>query len=868
MNLLWRILLRLYPPAHRRAYGPEMLAAARYRWEASGRGPWTAVVILGDLLRGAAGVWMDRMGRTTVGAGSGWVLDLRFVMRSLWKSRGYAATSIVVLACAVAANATVFSFVRGTLLHAPPWPEPDRLMVVWGSNVQDGQLRDVISGPAYVELKEQTSTFEALAAFHHDATYLSVDGRPEVLDALESTVDFLHVLGVQPHMGRLFGEEDRMSGAPRTILVTYAFWRDRLGGDPAVVGSTLPIEEEGATVIGVLPEDFEFIAPAPIFLPLRDDDLAADAPGRIHYNVVGRLAPGVGIADASADVARAADRFADVYPGFEGWGFLVEPLHETTVMAVRGVIWTLAGTVALVLLVALVNLATLFRIRALTRGDELSVRMALGAGWARVARILSLETLLLAGAGAALGLAAAPFLLDRVTQLVPQWIPIPESASRVPVLRALLDPGVAGVAFGSAVLGALILTGPSLLSAVRGSRPVTGRRIHAGIRGTRLLVGVEVAVATVLCLGAGLVVRSVDGLLSTDVGMDDRGLLTLYFGDAWGLDADGMTAYYARAVEAVESLPGVVRAGVIDYVDFQAEDDFARIYVLDRAFQPVRDVREEWRRVDEGLFETAGMSLLSGRTFRSEDFQGTPRVAVVNEAFAAKLWPDGDALGALLSTHDENYRDMEVVGIVGDVRSLGPAAPPPPMLYVPLQGSPRGTMGMYVRVRGEPMSRAAEVREAIWSVDSSQPVTAVWPMSAFVDAWVAIPRATRALVVSLAGLTLLLSAVGVFGVVSYLVRTGRSELGVRMALGATAVRLERDQMRAMLPVVGVALGAGLVLGVLAARAARALLLGVSPLDPPSVVGALVLMGGTALAAAYLPARRVGRIDPTEAIRTE
>ncbi len=309
-------------------------------------------------------------------------------------------------------------------------------------------------------------------------------------------------------------------------------------------------------------------------------------------------------------------------------------------------------------------------------------------------------------------------------------------------------------------------------------------------------------------------------------------------------------------------------AGIIDYVDFQAEDDFARIYFLDRSFQPTRDVREEWRRVDGGLFDAAGMRIVSGRGFRSDDLVGSPRAAVVNEAFARKHWPDRSPLGALLSTHDTTYRDMEIVGVVADVRSLGPAAAPPPMLYVPLQGNARGTMGMYVRVEGEPVGHASDIREAIWSVDSSQPIAGVAPMSAFVEMWVAIPKAARTLVVALAALTLLLAAVGVFGVVSYLVRTRRSELGVRLALGATPDRLERDQMRTMLGVVALAVSAGLTGGIAAAAAARHLLYDVQPLDPVSVSAAALVMALAALLASYIPARRVGRIDPTEAMRVE
>jgi hypothetical protein len=312
----------------------------------------------------------------------------------------------------------------------------------------------------------------------------------------------------------------------------------------------------------------------------------------------------------------------------------------------------------------------------------------------------------------------------------------------------------------------------------------------------------------------------------------------------------------------------VQRAGVTDYVDFKAEDDFARIYFLDRALQPTSDMREEWRRVDEGLFEAAGMTMRAGRAFESDDFVGTPRVAIVSATFASKHYGDGNPVGQFLSTHEANYHNLEIVGVVRDVRSLGPAAAPPPMLYVPNQGAPRGVQGMLVRVAGDPMAYADVVRDAIWSVDPSRPVMDVQPMSTLVNDWVAIPKATRVLVLSLAMLAWLLSAVGVFGVVAYAVRTRRSELGIRLALGASPDRLERDQLRDISPVVFVGIAAGLGLGFVAARGAGAVLYGVSAADPLSYGAAIVVMATAAFVATWLPARRAARIDPTEVMRPD
>lgn len=265
---VFRRLLRLYPRGHRERYGEEMLSVAEHRWRRAGGGSKATTREAAGLIRGAAGVWNDRMRRTTMKTGrgwmTGWLLDGRFLARSLWRSRGYVATTVLVLACAVAATASVFSYVRGTLLAESPYQDPESLMVVWGSNVQNGQLRDVISGPNFIDLQERITALDPVAAFHTDAAYLMVDGRPEVLDANEVSADFFRALGVEAELGRLFDDRERMSGGARTVVVTYGFWRDRLEADPGAVGSVLSLEGDPRTVIGVLPEDFDFVSPTPL----------------------------------------------------------------------------------------------------------------------------------------------------------------------------------------------------------------------------------------------------------------------------------------------------------------------------------------------------------------------------------------------------------------------------------------------------------------------------------------------------------------------------------------------------------------------------------------------------------------------------
>jgi predicted permease len=871
-----RRLLALFPPDHRRAYGAEMWDVVRHRYARSGTTRaarwrlhcWTAF----DLTTTALGMWMNGTGRKTMG----WIrrgidglgLDVRFVARSLWRSPGYALTTVVVLAGAVAVNASVLGYVRGTLLATPTYPDADRVVMVWGSNTVDGQLRDVLSGPNVIDFARENTSLEALGAVHRDLAMLTSGEHPEVIDETSASVDFFRAVPVEAALGRVFDERDRSSGGQRSVVLSWSFWSDRLGADPSWIGRSISIDYAPHTIVGVLPEDFEFIGPSPLWLPLHDDELAAEDRSFLYYNAVGRLRPGTTAADVTRDLSHVLGQVTERTGTYRNWSVLAEPLQETSVVAVRPILWTVSAAVTLVLFIALVNLATLFRIRTLGRADELGVRRALGGGSARLARVLLLEAGGIALLGAAVGLAFAGPLLSWVRDIVPLYVQIPDSAARVPVLRAVLDPGVAAVTALIAVLGAVVLAAPGLLRAV-GSRSAAHGGRTRGVAGVRWLVVAELALATVLCLGAGLTTRSAGNLLGTDVGIRDEGLLSLWFGDLGELSAQERVTYRRQVVEAVERVPGVTSAAVIDYIPFEGEDDFEGIVFLDRSMQPTESLREEWRRVTNGLFETAGMRMLSGRSFRGQDFEGSPRTAVVNEAFARKHYPDDDAVGRYLSTGNRAYRNLEIVGVVADVRSRGPAAPAPPMLYVPEQGDPRSTAGLYVRVAsGSPMAVVEPVREAIWSVDPTQPIARIFPMSEVVAQWVAIPRAVRTLISALAALALSLAAVGVFGVVAYAVRSRTAELGVRMALGASPGRLTRELLAGTVPMVALGLAVGLGAGWAAARAARAVLFGVGPLDPVSLAVAIVAMGTAAVLAILVPARRISRIHPAGALKAE
>ena len=873
---LLRRLFALFPRDHRDEFSAEMWEVIRYRHGQRGKGVWGNwkfnFVTTTDMVWSALRVHGALTGRWMMGGWNGIGMDVRFVLRGLARARGFTLTAVGVLAVAVAANTAVFAFVRGTLLERPPYESPEELVWAWGSNPVNGQIRDVISGSNYVDLRERTATLSNMAALHGDEVVMMQDGRPVVLPSFEVTVDFLRVLGVTPALGRDFGPEDRMSGRRATALVSHGFWQDGFGGDPALVGSSLEIDGEPTTIIGVLPEDFRFTGTLPIYVPLHEDDLAAESRSHFHYHVVGRLRPGATPGDATREMSAILASITEEYPGLTGWSVLVEPMTEVTVEAVRNTLWLITWAVLLVFGIAVVNLGTLFRIRTMERMGELSIRRALGAPRRRIAAIILAEAVGLSAVGGTLGLLLAPAVLDALATIAPQSVLIPNSAAAVPVLRATLEPTVQAVAFLGALGAGLLLAAPSLITVFgRASEVSTGRsgtRLKGGIR-AQWLVGSEVALATVLCVGAALTARSANHLGSQDMGVESDGVLTAYFGDVEALPVPQRAEYFRRVITAVEAVAGVARVGTNDYRPFEGEDDFQGIRFPERPTpEPGRGPREEWRRVSEGLFETAGMRVTRGRGFLPGDFEGTPQVVVLNEAFVAKHYPGLDPVGKRLAVTRAGYTDVEIVGVVADVLSRGPSVAAPPVLYAPYQAAPRGHVSLFVRVSGDPMSYADAVREAIWSVDSRQPVLQMIPLGAVVRTSMAVQTMMSRIVSVMATVALVLAGMGVFGVVGYTVRSRTRELGVRLALGATAARLQREVVGGHLPVLTLALFAGLMMSLVTAWGVGSVLHGVGPTDPLAFGGAIVLVTTMSLLATYLPARRVSRVDPAAVIESD
>jgi predicted permease len=780
------------------------------------------------------------------------------------------------VACvAVTACALVGSVVAGTLFGRPAHGDPDRTVVVWGRNEQNGQLRDVVSGPNYIDLRRGAAAFEHMAALKPDDVVLQQADGPAVVSALAVTWEFFDVLGEAAARGRTFEPSDGVSGSEPVAVITDAAWRGRFGGAPDIVGRRLATRDGSLTVVGVLPPRFEFIAAAELFVPLHDDVLATYDRTSYNYWIVGLLRPGATIEQAAEQLETVMRDIRAGDPRLTGWSVAVEPLHATVTEAVRPVLLALAAAVAVLVLVAAANLGSLFLVHATALRPQITVLAALGAGRWRIIRRLATESCALIGAGAIAGLLIAVVLVRLLSGIVPPQVAISGSAAQVVVFRTVFDQRVATLALAVALVMCLVGTLPAIVAAMAtraGDRVAAiGRSRTASATMSAAhdaFVAAQIAFATLLLVCGALAWGSFRNLLAVDTGMQPRGVLTLYAGDLDDAESPARALYFRRVLESVAEVPGVVAVGLNDYVPLQAEDDFEGISFLDRPPPPPgQGVREEWRRVSEGFFAAAGVEVIAGRGFERADFGDVETVAVVNEAFARRHYPRGSVLGARLLIHERAYGEAAIVGVVRDVRGRGLREAAPPILYVPYHKFPRPNMALFVRADGMPAVQLVDpVREAIRSVDAQQPIDRIAGLEQVVANAAGVPRLASVVLLPLAATALVLAALGVFGVLAHAVGVRSAELGVRLALGATGGRLQRMVVARGLLLCAAGGSVGVLLALAVTRMAQALWFGVTAGD----AGVLAAVAGTLLASAllagWLPARRVGCLDASDVMR--
>jgi predicted permease len=796
--------------------------------------------------------------------------DLRFAIRSLRASPAFLAVAVGALALGIGAATSIFGAVRALLLNPLPFAEPRRLMMAGETNAHRGYTLNEVAAGNFLDWRRDNRTFETLTAYAWWDASLAGDGPPERAQGFLVSHDFFRMLGARPALGRDFLPEEEEQGRHRVVVLSHGLFARRFGGDPGIVGRSIRINGAPFTVVGVMPRAFHFPSPADLWVPLWfTPEEAADRDA--HYLlVVGRLRPDATREQAAADLGAVAARLETEHPRSNaGWGVNVVPLADEITSGTRAPLLLLAGTVGLVLLIACANVANLLLARGVARGREIAVRAALGAGRARLLRQLLVENLLLALAGGALGVLVALWGVALIRGLVP-----PDVARYLTGWHAIgLDVRVLGFALALSLLTGLVFGAiPSwqasradLGQALRDSaQTVTAGRGRRRL-GSILIVG-EVALAIMLLGGAGLMLRSVLRLLAVDPGFDPRGLVAarLALPEArYPEDAD-RAAFHARLLDRLRAEPGVEEAALASHLPLGGSNAATDFAIEGRpAPEAGREPNTNIRAVSPGYLETLRVGVRRGRALERRDGPGAPIAVVINTALARAYWPDGDALGARLRVEG---RTAEVVGIAGDLRHRGLDRPPEPEMYVSALQIPFHSMAVVLRARLEPEAAVALLRDAVRGLDPELPVHSVHRMEDLLTTSILARRITMVLLVAFAVLAVVLSAVGLYGVVSYSVGRRIPEFGIRMALGARG----RDIVALVLASGMRLVGAGVALGIFGAlalgRLMSGLLFGVGPADPPTYAGVVLLLAAVGLLASWMPARRAGAIDPMTALR--
>jgi len=805
--------------------------------------------------------------------------NLRYAARMLSKSPGFAVVAIVTLALGIGANTAIFSVANALLLRPLPYAHPERLVLVYAAKAQAPGAIQPFSFPRATFIGEKSRALSGFAAFTNENFNLTGRGDPEQMSAARVSWNFFDVLGVRPAIGRTFLPEEDQPGAKAVCLISHAVWTRSFGARADIAGQNITLDATPYTIIGVLPRGFQFEplgTGVDLWAP-RLFDLNIVTPAAIHAGVgflsaVARLAPGVsaGQADAEMDILngqyrRENPRMPDADPSVT---IRARDLQQQTVSNVRTAVLILCGAVGLLLLIACANVAALLLSRALARRKEIAIRAALGASRAALVGQLLAESVLLALAGGALGLALSAWGTHALTRLGQGNLPRVEEIGidwRVMAFTACLSL-VTGLLFG--LLPAMQLSRQDLNPVLRAEgRGSAGSRRRSRTRGG-LVVG-QVALSMVLLVGAGLLIRSFVRLRNVRAGFDAHSVLTMSISLPPARYPKGpqMAAFYDQVVKRVAAMPGVRSAAVCSALPVRPVR-FSPVLVegqpeVPLAARPILAIQM----VSPAYFRTLRVALRQGREFTEGDNAEAPLVAVVNETLARRFWPHDNPIGKHLLL-GRMVKPAEVVGVAADVNNLSLAAAPEAEVYLSFPQRPWASMNLILRTAGDPHNWAATARAAVTAVDPDQPVTALNPMEEVLDTSTAQQRFSVFLLGIFSMTALVLAAVGLYGVIAYSVAERTQEMGIRMALGAATGDILRMIVRQ-----GLALAlAGLVIGTLAALALTRLMSGmlfqVGAADPVSFAASALLFAAIAALATYLPARRATRVDPTEALRYE
>jgi putative ABC transport system permease protein len=809
---------------------------------------------------------------------------LRQSVRKLRRSPAFTLTSILVLAVGIGATSAIYSVIHGVLLQPLPYPQPDRLIALTHRADGTGQVRLPASAAIYFTYRDHGRAFESVALWAADTVTVTGAGAPEEVRSLGSTFELLPMLGVQPAAGRLFAAADDRPGSARTIILSHGYWQRRFGGVP-VIGRRMTVDGEPHDVIGVLPPSFRFRRPEPdVLLPLRPNRAVAFV-GPLGENGIARLKPTVTLEQASRDVERLIPLVVAGFPAVPGMDHRAAPtrwlhpdlrwLRDTIVGDLGDVLWVLMGTIGMLLLLACANVANLQLVRTESRSHEFAVQAALGASRTRIALELVCENVLVALIGGALGLGLASAALPGLL-----------------VMAAAHLPGPMSIAIGWAVIlftGAVsLLCGLlfGLAAAVKHARPAVATALAASGRSVSVnresqtirsgLVIAQVAVALVLLVAAGLMIRTFQSLRRVDAGFQPSAAIqTVDLSMPQGMTPDFTVAArrFGEIQERLEAVAGVHAAGFASRVPLVSRGPSAGFFIEHHPPAGATPRQQEFRYVSPRFFETIGTPLVAGRDFTWTDHHATRRVALVSERMARREWgsPSAAIGKRIRMTAAEPWR--EIVGVVGDIHHESLVEPAPESVYLTL-GDPlapfmsRSVTFVIRSARVGTPGFLDEVQKAVWAVDGSLPLANVQTMSDHYGRAMERTALTLLLLGVTAGMALFMGLVGIYGVISYIVSLRVREIGIRLALGAQVATLRYMLMGRVLALVSVGLVLGLAAAAMLARLMASLVFGVTPHDPATYSLVAAILALTAVGAGYLPARRVTRMDPTSALRAD
>jgi len=803
--------------------------------------------------------------------------DIRYAFRLMRQNWGFTLIAVLSLALGIGANTALFSVVNAVLLRPLPFPDSDRLAMIWEDATFIGFPKDTPAPGNYADWKAQAQTFADMAAISSTSLNLTGDGEPEKLQAFETTANLFPLLGVKPVLGRNFTAAEDQPGANKVVVISHSLWQTRYAGDPGIVNRNILLNDETYTVIGVMPEDFQF-GPSYIrlWMPIAFTPKQLTDHKNHYLTVVGRLKPGVTLAQANADMQAIMKRIREQHPDDAAQlGVTVVSLHEEFAGEMRQSLWLLLGAVGFVLLIACANIAGLLLSRSATRQREIAVRSALGAGRGRIVRQLLTESIVLAGVGGVMGVLLASWSFAALKRLVPAEMAafaLPELDGRV-LGFALLVSLLAGIVFGLAP--ALQASKTDLTIALKQGSGRSG--FGSGQRRLRnaFVIG-EIALALVLLIGAGLLIQTLSKLHGQYADLRAENLLTVRTSlpENKYSEHPKRVAFYDQVLARVQALPGVAAAGYSTSVPLEWAGGANGITIEGRQAAPNNNWNANHRQVSAAYLQTMGIALRSGRYFTEQDQTQTQPVAIINETMARQYWPNENAVGRQFKNGsvDSPHPWLTIVGVVADVRQMGVDKPTKAEMYFPYSQikshpffAPRD---LVIRATVEPDSLVAAVRSAIHAVDPNQPLSSIRTMEAVFGEHTKVRRMGMFLLTTFAALALLLAMLGIYGVLSYFVTQHTQEIGVRLALGADSKSIFALVLKRGLMLTGIGVAIGLGASFALSRLLRSLLFEVSAADPLTYVGVALLLLTIAVLACVVPARRAAKVDPMIALRCE